>query len=157
MSLRASAVSPGFCRLARFPFTVRPGDWFKTRPNSVDVTKPVPRCREVEALTTFQPAREETLAKEDQGGDVIVARLPTNYKFGPVFNVAVRNRYGVWQLLVEVPSICNDLNGGNNLRAFVVISNGITQWARWQCNTGDPIKGDSDPIPTDSDNCPAMG
>ena len=24
------------------------------------------------------------------------------------------------------------------LKCFVIISNGITQWARWQCNTGDP-------------------
>ena len=34
-------------RLARFPSAIQPGDWFKTRPGSMDTKKPVPKCREI--------------------------------------------------------------------------------------------------------------
>ena len=38
--LTSEAAIESICRLARFPFPVRPGDWFKTRPASMDPKTP---------------------------------------------------------------------------------------------------------------------
>ena len=32
--------------LARFPFFIKPGDHFKTRPDALDPLRPIPKCRE---------------------------------------------------------------------------------------------------------------
>ena len=75
-----------------------------------------------------------------------MACLPHNYKMGPVYSVCVKKFRNSWQLLVEVPSIANVANPGSQLTSFVIISHGVTQWARWQRNTGDPNNGGFDPL-----------
>ena len=118
--------------MARLPFTIRPGDWFKTRPPALDPNMPAPRCRE---SLTYVPRKGHPIKDRE---DRFTVQLPHNYKFGPVYSVSVRRYLGSWMMLVEVPSIFNEEDKDMQLKCFVIISNGVTQWARWQCNTGDP-------------------
>ena len=72
-------------KLARFPFTVRPGDWFKTRPAGTDVRRPVPHCREILVCEALDSRLKVTSAKRpredssDEAEEVITACLPHNY------------------------------------------------------------------------------
>ena len=139
-------------RLAKFPFTIRPGDWFKTRPFGTSSHMPVPECREISIINAHKPRLGVTPAKESHENssedteEIITACLPHNYKIGPVYSVYVRKFANTWQMLVEVPSIANTACQGSRLKSFVIISHGITQWARWQGNTGDPKEGGFDPL-----------
>ena len=138
--------------MAKFPFTVQAGDWFKTRPSSTDPHKPSPRCREILNSEVLDPDLEVRMAKRPRrstskdGEDIIIASLPYNHTIGPVYSVSVRQHLRSWQMLVEVPSIANEAHQGSRLKCFVVISHGVTQWARWQRNTGDPKAGGFDPL-----------
>ena len=132
-------------RLARYPFTIRPGDWFTTRPAATEETRPTPRCREVLWCGSLDPDRKE-------GEDVIIASLPHNYTFGPVYSIDIRRHLGYWQMLVEVPSIANHALQDSQLKSFVIISHGVTQWARWQRNTGDPNSGGFNPFASSADS-----
>ena len=142
-------------RLARFPCTIQPGDWFRTRPAGTEPHKPVPQCRELLVCERLEPELKVTSAKRsrettsDDGEEVIVASLPHNHKIGPVYAVCVREYLRSWQMLVEVPSIANEARPEAQLTSWVIISHGITQWARWQRNTGDPLAGGFDPLAPD--------
>ena len=58
--------------------------------------------------------------------------------FGPVLRVSFRREEGgIFQLMVQVNSICSEIIGGISL-VWVTISSGTTQWARWHSNTGNP-------------------
>ena len=110
---------------------------------------------EREATPRIEEGSESDDPSDDE--DVTIATLPHNYKFGPVFNIAIRMKHEAWQLMVEVPSICNDLYEDSCIKVYVVISHGITQWARWQGNTGDPYDGGFNPIPPEGDDSFARG
>ena len=125
-------------RLARFPFEIRPGDWFTTRPKSRDPNRPSPRCREIyfkdERPMTNDPNPDEPTVFNK----LTIATLPHNYTFGPVWDVGVNRVKGVWQIKVLVKSICCSIHGNGPLFVWVPISHGVTQWARWQKNIGNP-------------------
>ena len=55
-------------------------------------------------------------------------------------------------MLVEVPSIINSAHLESQLTSFVIISHGVTQWARWQKNTGDPYEGGFHPFETSANS-----
>ena len=66
----------------------------------------------------------------------MVATLPYNHIFGPAYRVSFHEEDGIWQLMVLVDSIFNDKASDKTLKAWVTISSGTTQWARWQTSTG---------------------
>ena len=82
-------------RMARFPFPVKPGDYFVTRPPSSNWKKPTPRCREMIAWELETRTEQEKLPK-----DQFIAVLPHNHRFGPVISVFVHRAHGTWMLMV---------------------------------------------------------
>ena len=126
------------CYLARYPVIIEPGDWFITRPKSLKKNKPSPRCREylwghLEPRTAKNDEKSDNLWKKKE--KELLATLPHNHIFGPVHRVSFHEEDGIWQLMVLVDSIFNDKDGEKPLKAWVTISNGTTQWARWQTCT----------------------
>ena len=137
------------CVMARFPFTIKPGDWLMSRPRSINERKPPPRCREI-----LWDHLEPRVAKENEKpGDLwrkktstLIATLPYNYLLGPVRRVSFQCEDGIWQLMVQLNSICANRVGGE-LLVWVTISSGTTQWARWHVHTGDPSSPEGLPPP----------
>ena len=77
--------------------------------------------------------------EDDEPRDrLTVSKLPYNYTFGPIYSVAIRRYKGIWQVIVEVETIYVLHAGSRPFLVWVPISQGVTQWARWTKNTGDP-------------------
>ena len=89
--------------LARFPFTIEPGDWFTTRPASLDKGRPAPKCREF-LWSHLEPAvprdREDPEIFWRENKVSVIATLPANYTFGPVYRVTYRWSNNVRQFMV---------------------------------------------------------
>ena len=146
--------SPGSLSLCVPEIGLKPGQPVWTR------TSQLLDAEKQNCMKQFDLGGRGLLRQKEEGSDVedmTIATLPYNHKFGPVFNVAIRNHYDAWQILVEAPSICNDVYGNSDLKVFVIISDGVTQWARWQGNTGDPRDGGFNPIPPEGDDSFARG
>ena len=110
--LTSSSGIEAVCRLARYPFTIRPGNWLTTRPQTGYPSRPAPRCREIlfkdsplmGGQVTVQ-GLTQNLADDNPLDRVKVSKLPYNYTFGPVHNVAFWRHEGIWQVIVEVKAI----------------------------------------------------
>ena len=63
-TLSFEATLDKICMLARFPFTIGPGDWLVTRPRSLNERKPPPKCREM-----LWSHLEPRVQKEDEKGE----------------------------------------------------------------------------------------
>ena len=139
--------------MARYPFTIEPGDWLITRPRSLDEKKPPPVCREflwghLEPRILRESEKEADIWKKKTS--TLIATLPYNYVFGPVYRVSFHCEDGIWQLMVLVNSICSEVLGGE-LLVWVTVSHGTTQWARWRAHTGDPALEENHPKPPEPD------
>ena len=55
-----------------------------------------------------------------------------------MLQVSIRAMLDTWLIVVKDPSIYNTVREGCKLHVWVQVSWGVTQWARWQKNTGDP-------------------